>query len=407
VRRFSATNEVCSEKLHEKTHNDSMALKTTAIIALAFVWLTTFASHADERIWLDAKINDKRAWLCFDSGADAFILWREGAQRLGLKYVECTTNSAPSEGRVAGGITEVCTLSLEGTQGKTRFAVVEYPSYADIDSDGVIGWLGLRNDIVQINAVACKVAFLAKVPKIAAKWTRLGVITNSSVLELEIPYNNGTTGVVCVDTGSAGGVALAPSKWQAWKRAHPHQAVTLNSFFTLGDGLVVKEEGWADQISFGSLVLTGVPVTEATPTQLAVGGREYEGSLGLAALRRLDFIIDGKRGAAYLHTKGTAAPPYNHNRLGAAFVPTNSKSDALVAKVAAGSPAEDAGVENGDLLLKVDGIDVTMQSPNGMKKFWMLAGTKVTLTLKRDGKIFETTATLRDILSPSIAKDKR
>jgi PDZ domain-containing protein/aspartyl protease len=383
-----------------------MTLKNAAIVAVGCVWFTASTSQADERLWLDAKINGKRARLCFDSGAEDFILWREGVQRLGLNFVESPIDATPSEGKVGAGITEVCTLSLEGTEGKTRFRVLELPSYMDVDFDGVIGWWGVRNNIFQIDAAACKVTFLAKVPKKTAKWARLGVVANSSVLKLEIPYEGGTNGIVCVDTGSDIGVALAPQKWQAWKALHAHQAMNLNSFFTPGDGLVVKEEGWANELSFGSLKLTGLPVTEATPTEIAVGGRQYEGTLGLAALRRLDFIIDSKRSLAYLRAKVTPPPPYQHNRLGAAFVPSASRGDELIARVAAGSPAQEAGVENGDLLLKVDGIDITLRNTDGMKKFWMAAGTKVNLTLKRNGKVFETTATLREILSPT-TKGKR
>jgi HSP90 family molecular chaperone len=36
----------------------------------------------------------------------------------------------------------------------------------------------------------------------------------------------------------------------------------------------------------------------------------------------------------------------------------------------------------------------------------MPAGTKLKLTLKRDGKIFTTTATLREILQPSPSENK-
>src|SRR5208283_2475928 len=125
-------------------------------------------------------------------------------------------------------------------------------------------------------------------------------------------------------------------------------------FFTPGEGLVVREESWADRITFGPLVLTCVPVMEATPTEEASGGPHFEGELGLAALKRLDLIVDGGNGRAYLRTKTTAPPPYRHNRLGAEFVPTESPGSELVARVAGGSPAEEAGIRDGDVLLKLD-----------------------------------------------------
>jgi membrane-associated protease RseP (regulator of RpoE activity) len=209
-----------------------------------------------------------------------------------------------------------------------------------------------------------------------------------------------------VDTGSEFGLALAPQKWQAWKETNPHQAMTLTRFSTLGDGLVFKEEAWANQVAFGTLILTGVPVMEATPTQLTLEGRQCEGLLGLAALRRLDFIVDSEHGVAYLRSKGTPPPPYKHNRSGAEFVPSDLRGDELIARVVEGSPAEEAGIRNGDVLMKIDELDVTMRNIDALRKLWMRSGTKINITLKRDGRIFKTTVTLRDILPPVIAKEK-
>ena len=50
----------------------------------------------------------------------------------------------------------------------------------------------------------------------------------------------------------------------------------------------------------------GASLMKANLTETALGGPQFEASFGLTALKRLDFIVDGKRGAAYLHPK---APP--------------------------------------------------------------------------------------------------
>jgi predicted metalloprotease with PDZ domain len=66
-----------------------------------------------------------------------------------------------------------------------------------------------------------------------------------------------------------------------------------------------------------------------------------------------------KKGLAYVRAKKTVATPPDHNRLGAVFVPIESQSDDLIAHVIAGGPAYDAGVRDGDVLLKIDKLDVT------------------------------------------------
>jgi hypothetical protein len=376
------------------------------VVVVGIFCLAVIAGFADERIWLDAKINGKRARLCFDSGADYFILTREGAQRLGLKFTEPATNTVVPPGQVPRGITEECSLSLEGTTGSARFEVVDIPRYRQIDFVGVVGWWSLRNNIIEMDANADRITFLSKVPKRVADWIQLAVVTNGGFLILEIPHASGPHGALCIDSGSERGVDLAPDKWRAWKALHPHQPTTLNAFITLGDGLVVREEAWANELVFGPLVLTRVPVIEATPMEVALVGTNYEGDLGLAALKRLDLIVDGKRSVAYLRAKKTPPSAYSHNRLGAVFVPKDVESNEFVARVADGSPAQEAGVRNGDVLLKVNGTTITKANYDGHRRFGARAGTKINLTLGRSGEIFKTTVILRDILLPTAEQMK-
>jgi hypothetical protein len=76
--------------------------KAVASLVIVTSCLTIFVSRADERLWLETKINDKRARLFFDSGSSEIMLFRGGAQRLGLKVIELSTNDALSIGRVLG-----------------------------------------------------------------------------------------------------------------------------------------------------------------------------------------------------------------------------------------------------------------------------------------------------------------
>ena len=121
----------------------------------------------------------------------------------------------------------------------------------------------------------------------------------------------------------------------------------------------------------------------------------YEATLGFAALKRLDIVIDGKHGITYLRPKRTPSLPYNHNRLGAVFVPRDLQDNdatTLVAHVVANSPAYEAGIRNGDILLNQE-VNGTFEQP---------AGTEVHFKLRRDDKVFKTTAILRNILPPDV-----
>lgn len=375
------------------------------ILILGICCFGILAARADERLWLDTRINGKRARLCFDTGATDFTLFREGARRLGLKFTEPPTNAVLPPGEVPRGLTEPCALSLEGTTVTVQFDVVSVPNYKKMDFDGVVGWWGIRNNIFHIDARAGKVTVLQEVPKAVVGWQSLKVITNGGILMLDIPHGDAVDGIFCIDTGSDRGVDLTPARWRSWKNQHPHQPVTLLAFITLADGLLVREEAWSDDLPIGPLVLTGVPVSEAAPMEVALGGPNYEGTLGLAGLKCSDLVVDGKRGVAYLRSRPTDPSIYPYNRLGAVFVPKDEDSSELFARVAQGSPAQDAGIRDGDILLKIDGVDITKTNYNGYQRFSASAGTRMSFRLKRGQESFTTTATLRNILQPLAGKD--
>lgn len=319
-------------------------------------------------------------------------------------------NHQPDPGEAAAGTTELCDLDLGITKARTSLYVVEIPAYSKMLSsvDGVLGWQLIKNNVLMLDAVKHTLLKLCKVPKDATAWTRLRLQTNLDVLGLDVSNQRGVQATILIDTGSPGGISLNPQMWREWKAFHTNPPITLNAYYTPTIGVVAMEESWTHEIALGPVVLTDVPVMEADSTDVALGTSmqgQYEATLGLAALKRLDIIIDGKHGIAYLRLKKTRPLPYEHNRLGANFVPATSQSNELVAKVAASSPAQEAGIQNGDVLLKLDELDVSLSNLDILRKFWMPPGTKINFTLKRDGKIFKTTAVLRNILPPDPPKN--
>ena len=133
-------------------------------------------------------------------------------------------------------------------------------------------------------------------------------------------------------------------------------------------------------------------------------------TLGLYALRRLDLVVDGKNGVAYVHPRSDPAPAYPHNRLGAVFVPRDLQRDGPhFAHVVPGSPAFLAGIRDNDVLLKIDDLDITKWRTDPrvlpLSRFWERpAGTILNLTLKREEREFEVIVLLKDILGPKVSK---
>ena len=127
--------------------------------------------------------------------------------------------------------------------------------------------------------------------------------------------------------------------------------------------------------------------------------------LGLFALARLELVLDGPHSTALLWPSDNLAPSYQHNRMGAVFVPRSDRNDDLIAIVAKGSPAEAAGISDGDVLVRVDKLELTKwRTTPGvlpLSRFWnMPAGTKLALTVRRGSKTIKLKVVLRDILAP-------
>ncbi len=350
--------------------------------------------------------------MAFDTGSDSpIVLFPATVEKLGLKVLPPDLSYRLKPGEVRARFTEECSLDIGTTHVKTSVKVIETPSYLQHGIDGIFGWPLVMDNILQIDAVKDAAEFLQDVPGDPA-WMKFELLTNSDFLDLGMLAKNGTKIVVSIDTGSSDGVKLAPPIWRQWKAAHKHSPTTLSAYFTPALGLVIEEESWAKEISLGPLTLTDVPIMEADKADIDLGSfsdTRYEATFGLAALKRLDIVIDGKHGVAYLQFKKTPPLPYEHNRLGAVFVPHDLQSDDLIAHVIVGGPAYEAGIRDGDILLKEGERDVTnWRDPNikiNTPFCEQPAGTKFELTLKRGDKVFTTTAVLRNILPPDAPKN--
>jgi S1-C subfamily serine protease len=160
------------------------------------------------------------------------------------------------------------------------------------------------------------------------------------------------------------------------------------------------------QVTLGPLELAGVMVEEDNGVGNMILGDRHLATWGMAALRRVRRIVDGSRGVAYIQPLHGLAPTPEHNRLGAVFVPNDAEEDAWIAHVAKGSPAFEAGIRSGDVLLRSGDHDfsgwratpVEVSSSGGADP---PPGTEVELTLRRGQHVYTTTVVLRDILNPS------
>jgi TPR repeat protein len=368
-------------------------------------------SAAEDRVWLAVTINGQPARLAFDTGASFPVLFRGAAERLKLNLGKlppgtplafdlATSPVTKASDLATNAVTEMCDFSWGLVSGHVQFLVLNLPSFEEGGLDGVLSWFAFRTNVIEFDPTK-GMEISGTVPIRALSWPKFKQRTDLSILAFDVGGPDPQRQTVYVDTGVVEGVALDHTLWEKWVATHTQLPATMMEMETVQAGLVIAKEVWSEEISIGSLTLTHVPVRELNPKEELP---DHAATLGMYALRRLDFVLDGKNGVVYARPRGDKPPLYAHNRLGAVFEPEDSMHDALIAHVAPRSPADLAGIRDGDVLVKIDGRDVTRWRTNSQAFFirsWETPpDTTYRLTLKRADREFLATVTLKSILVP-------
>lgn len=358
-------------------------------------------------------INGKEKAFIFDTGfGGTFGLYRPAAESIGLKITPPPEHIQTRPGRVLLGQTEACAVTLLGRTESVPLLVLDTPSGVQPDEAGLVGWPVLSREIVRFRPVGNeeRVTIETALPRDLAGWLKVRVI-HRQILTLEIPAADGTPVRVNIDTGASSGVALQPERFRAWRKQNPGGPATLEAFWQPASGLVVREEAWAGELNLGRMLLHNVPVDEGTADEFQGAPPDMSAVVGMAALRHMDLVVDGRNGVAYVRPSQASTAAYDHNRMGAVFVPRDIQSLDLVATVVPHSPAEQAGVRTGDVLLNIDSLDVTAwQTQPGimpLSQFWARPpGTRLMLTLERNHQIVVLPVILQEILGPESQKTR-
>lgn len=181
------------------------------------------------------------------------------------------------------------------------------------DSYGVeamLGWRAVRHNILLFDSTRHIVTRLDQLPPDIARWIKLK-IRSDYLLAVDLPLADGRIGALRFDTGAAmDGVALPPRLYQQWRTAHP-DAPKWRQHYMENKVEGFMEESWADEVRIGPITLTDLPVRAENPME-GNWTDSSAGMLGIYALDRLDLILDGAAGYAYLRPKppGPQHPPY-------------------------------------------------------------------------------------------------
>jgi hypothetical protein len=327
----------------------------------------------------------------YDTASSANFLFSSTVKKLDLSHKLAPFDVHPGPNDALGRGSLTCRLRSQYADESQLF--FEFEQSSETGVHGLLGWPFLRTKVFSIDALALRINFLEAVPTEVDPWMRLRIHPDAHGLVAQLP---GTSNFILIDTGDYNGVCLDSTTWSKWRRVNPRAPQTLLEFSYAARDAELSIEAWARELHLDSLTITDTPVNmsdAALKDSSSVPGTIA--SLGLAAIRRLELVVDGPNGWIYLRRRKTPAIPYPHNRAGVIFLPENDGSSRLSAHVIPWTPAYEAGIRQGDIVVRVDGFRFV---PDFMDR----SNKRYSVTLSRDGREYQTSFTLRDLIGPNV-----
>ncbi|MEZ4361586.1 MAG: aspartyl protease family protein [Kofleriaceae bacterium] len=356
----------------------------------------------NNHIYIQAKVNGQPVRLLVDTGG-VNLLTAAAIQRLGLSSEGAMAGRGAGGEQVDVGFAKASSLELGALVARDpTFYIFDFGRLIDVEDvafDGLIGHEFFHRFIVHLDYAAGRLRLTdpAAAPPPPATAIAVPFVLNERIplIEAEI---DGVPARVTIDTGS-------------------RASLTASSPFVAKHGLIARYQprfetitGWGvggpvrssparvAELKLGGAAVRGVLVDLFTGTKGAFADPRADANLGGGVLRRFAVTFDYGKRVMYLEPNARLTETDRYDRSGLFLVRRGAPLE--VAAVTAGSGAERAGVQVGDLVHTIDGIEVSKRPLAAWRKRLRegAPGSKVPLTLERGGKRLKVSVTLSELV---------
>ncbi|WP_162618521.1 PDZ domain-containing protein [Pedobacter yulinensis] len=223
---------------------------------------------------------------------------------------------------------------------------------------GLVGYSFFKSFVVRIRYDSKSLTFYNTARRVRYRGERIPIelTLNKPYLRAQVRTDSGDTlhTRLIIDTGGSHSLLLETFR----NGAFPLPDTTIEANLGMGlSGMIAGKMGRIRSLQIGAFhvpdVLTGFPSFEDVAKKTA--GSDRNGNLGANFLKKFNIILDYNGGFIYLKKNFYFQERSEHDMSGmSVFVDFEQADRLFVGRIEPGSPAQEAGFESGDELLKVN-----------------------------------------------------
>jgi aspartyl protease/PDZ domain-containing protein len=364
---------------------------------------------SSNHIYVQTRVNGAGPLsLLLDTGAASSVLNATRTEKLGLVGKGKLEGRGAGEGSVDVSVIPGVSFQLPGVEvsGQTIAAVPldALQPYEGRAIDGILGYDFISRFVVEIDYASRRLRlYEAKSFEYSGSGQVVPITIEDGIVFARAtlaPEKGGPfEGKFTIDTGARSALSLT-RPFVGKNHVEPSGGRTIRALFGIGVGGETKDlVGRVESVKLGGFTMQR-PVTGFSQDAKGAGADpDTAGIIGGEILRRFKVILDYGRERMILEPNVQFDEPYEYDASGVYFVAGGPALDEVrVHRVMEGSPAAEAGLREGDRLVKFGGKPVAEVGLEAVRKRLREPGAEVGLELERDGKPLAVELKLRRLI---------
>ncbi len=346
-------------------------------------------------VFLKACVDGHELDFILDTGAGNTSLDLETAKQLGVKLGQTFSVGGAGPSHVTGAHAAGAWATLAGTSltqsVQTAIDLSRLPALEGHRMDGILGDDFIARYVVAIDYARHQLriydrdAFRYDGPGVSVPVALINAFPHIDA-DVKLPDGETVRGRMVIDVGSNGPLSLTKAFVDDHRlRERVKPTIRRTGGGGIG-GATTSDVGRVAALTIGGIDLVR-PIVNLFGDSAGVLSRSssWEGNIGGAILRRFTLFLDyhGKR--LIFEPNATLHDPFDTDMSGAIFRLNDSLTTIIVDRVAPDSPASEAGLMEGDVVVSVDGVPGSQPVLGELRERARRPGEHVTLVVRRAG----------------------